>query len=50
MYICFATSRAAGFKKWSDAHPRESNDDDYPAGAPPVALAAPSIGDIGTRN
>ena len=41
MYISFATSRAAGFKKWSDSHPLASNDDDYPAGATPVALAAP---------
>jgi hypothetical protein len=43
MYISFSTSRAAGFKKWSDAHPSASNDDDYPAGATPVALAAPSV-------
>jgi len=44
MYISFSTSRAAGFKKWSDAHPSASNDDDYPAGATPIALAAPSAG------
>jgi hypothetical protein len=43
MYISFRTSRAAGFKKWSDAHPPASNDDDYPAGATPVALAAPNV-------
>jgi hypothetical protein len=43
MYISFAASRAAGFKKWSDAHPRASNDDDYPAGAAPVALALPGF-------
>jgi hypothetical protein len=50
MYISFATSRAAGFKKWSAAHPTASNDDDYPAGATPVALGAPSIADVETRN
>jgi hypothetical protein len=50
MYISFATSHAAGFKKWSDAHPPASNDDDYPAGATPVALAAPSIDGVETRN
>jgi len=50
MYISFATSRAAGFKKWSAAHPPACNDDDYPAGATPIALAAPSIDDFETRN
>lgn len=43
MYISFATSRAAGFQKWSAAHPTASNDDDYPAGATPVALSAPGL-------
>jgi len=45
MYISFAISCAAGFKKWSVAHPPASNDDDYPAGATPVALALPSFGE-----
>ena len=45
MYISFATSHSAGFKKWSDAYPQPSNDDDYPAGATPVALAAPKVGE-----
>ena len=43
MYISFAASRSGGFKSWSDAHPSASNDDDYPAGATPVALAVPSL-------
>jgi hypothetical protein len=50
MYISFATSRVAGFKKWSDAHPPASNDDDYPAGATPVALAVPSVEDVGSKD
>jgi hypothetical protein len=50
MYISFRTSRSAGFKKWSDAHPPASNDDDYPAGATPIALAVPSLDDVETRN
>ena len=50
MYISFATSRVAGFKKWSDAHPSASNDDDYPAGATPVALAAPSVEGMEIKN
>jgi hypothetical protein len=50
MYISFATSGATGFKKWSDAHPSASNDDDYPAGATPVALAAPLVEEAETRN
>jgi hypothetical protein len=45
MYISLAASRSGGFKKWSDAHPQASNDDDFPAGASPVALAAPSFDD-----
>lgn len=45
MYISFTSSRAAGFKRWSDAHPPASNDDDYPAGSTPVALAVPSADD-----
>jgi len=28
MYISLAESRAKGFRKWSDAHPPQSNDDD----------------------
>ena len=28
MYISLAESRANGFRKWSDAHPSHSNDDD----------------------
>ncbi len=28
MYISLAESRANGFRKWSDAHPPHSNDDD----------------------
>jgi len=28
MYISLAASRANGFRKWSDAHPPHSNDDD----------------------
>ena len=28
MYISLAESSANGFKKWSDAHPAHSNDDD----------------------
>ena len=43
MHISFATSRAVGFKKWSIAHKPASNDDDYPAGATPIALALPSF-------
>lgn len=50
MYISFATSGADGFKKWSAAHPPASNDDDHPAGATPVALAAPRIEEVETRN
>jgi hypothetical protein len=50
MFISFRTSRAAGFKKWSDAHPPASNDDDYPAGATPIALAAPSPDEVETRS
>lgn len=45
MYISFTTSRPIRFKKWSDAH-RPANDDDYPAGAAPVALSAPSVDDL----
>lgn len=45
MYISFATSRPAGIRKSPSAHPLASNDDDYPAGATPVALAAPSVDD-----
>jgi hypothetical protein len=48
MYISFAASRSAGFRKSSGPqHPPASNDDDHPAGATPVALAAPSIDDAG---
>jgi hypothetical protein len=50
MYISFATSRVAGFKKWSDAHPSASNDDDYPAGATPIALAAPRVEEVELKN
>jgi hypothetical protein len=28
MYISLVASRANGFRKWSDAHPPHSNDDD----------------------
>ena len=45
MYISFESSRAAGFKKWSDAHP-PANDDDDPAGATPAALATPRVADL----
>lgn len=46
MHISFAISCVAGFKKeWSVAHPPASNDDDHPAGATPVALAPPSLGE-----
>jgi hypothetical protein len=43
MYISFATSRPAGFRKLSAAHPSPSNDDDHPAGATPIAVTAPNI-------
>jgi len=43
MHISFATSRSGGFKKWSDAHPPASNDDDYPSGVTPVAIAVPRV-------
>jgi len=45
MYISFATSRSAGLRKSASAHPPPSNDDDHPAGATPIALAAPSVDD-----
>src|SRR5258708_31567931 len=43
MHISFATSRSGGFKKWSDEHPPASNDDDYPSGVTPVAIAVPRV-------
>ena len=43
MHISFATSRSGGFKKWSDEHPPASNDDDYPSGVTPVAIAVPRL-------
>ena len=35
------TGRATGFKKWSIAHPSDSNDDDHPGRVTPIALAVP---------
>jgi hypothetical protein len=43
MHISLASSRSIGFKKWSDDHPPD-NDDDDPTGAP-VALAVPPVDD-----
>ncbi len=43
MHISLVTSRLSGFKKWSDEHPPASNDDDYPSGVTPVAIAVPRL-------
>lgn len=45
MHISLISSRLNGFKKWSDDHPANGNDDDS-GGATPIALAVPS-GDNG---
>lgn len=44
MYISLTSSRAYGFKKWSDAN-RPSNDDDQPGGATPTAVTEPPADD-----
>jgi hypothetical protein len=31
------------FKKWSIAHPPNSNDDDQPGGATPIVMAVPAL-------
>ena len=41
MHISLASSRLNGFKKWSNDHPRRSNDDDIPGGATPIAVLEP---------
>jgi hypothetical protein len=42
MNISLASSRLNGFKKWSISHLPNSNDDDRPGGATPIALREPS--------
>jgi len=37
MYISLANSRTGGFKRWSNAH-RPDNDDDNSGGATPIAV------------
>jgi hypothetical protein len=43
MRISFATSQSNGFKKWSDAHPPASNDDDHPPEVTSLAVAVPRL-------
>jgi hypothetical protein len=50
MYISLASSRSNGFKKWSDAHQPDSNDDDQLGGAKPIAIAVPPIDDAAATN
>ena len=46
MYISLTNSRTQGFKKWSDAH-QPDNDDDSPGGATPIAVTEPPRDDRG---
>jgi hypothetical protein len=41
MYISLSTSRAGGFKKWSNDHPASNDDDDNSGGATPIAIKKP---------
>jgi hypothetical protein len=41
MHISYVNSQLNGFKKWSDAHPAASNDDDHPPEVTAVAVAVP---------
>ena len=43
MYISLTNSRPVGFRKWSEAHRADNDDDDNPGGAKPVALTEPSL-------
>jgi hypothetical protein len=38
-----ASGRANGFKNWSIAHSRGSNDDDHPGWGMPIAIAVPVL-------
>jgi hypothetical protein len=38
MYISLTNGRTQGWKKWSDAHRPDNDDDDNSGGATPIAL------------
>jgi hypothetical protein len=46
MYISLTTSRTDGFRKWSDTHRPDSNDDDNSGGATPIVITEPPCDDI----
>ncbi len=46
MYISLTTSRTNGFRKWSDTHRPDNDDDDNSGGATPIAITEPPSDDI----
>jgi hypothetical protein len=45
MYISLTNGRTQGWKKWSDAHRPDNDDDDNSGGARPIALTEPPCDD-----
>ena len=45
MYISLTTSSTNGFKRWSDTH-RPDDDDDFSGGVAPIAITEPPCDDI----